>query len=240
MRNRGFNAAHHGLSAQPVFGGPVYFLRNLVYHVPLGGAVKYGGAHPAGVLAYHNTFVAENSNAVGASNVHYRNNLFLGSDDPRKPILRSLTYTQYSTLDYNGYRPNRNDQPQYWWAAPNEGVVRDYELGGGALRGFLSLSQLREAAGQETHGIEVDYDVFRNVKPPDPARPHAVYRPDGVDFRLREGSPAVDAGVRLPNVNDDFTGAAPDLGALETGRPAPIYGPRTQAAQVAPRAAARR
>jgi hypothetical protein len=36
----------------------------------------------------------------------------------------------------------------------------------------------------------------------------------------------VDAGIRLPTVNDDFAGAAPDLGALETGRPDPHYGPR--------------
>lgn len=28
------------------------------------------------------------------------------------------------------------------------------------------------------------------------------------------------------NVNDDATGAAPDLGALESGRPVPVYGPR--------------
>ncbi|HEY2930972.1 MAG TPA: hypothetical protein VGK99_04435 [Acidobacteriota bacterium] len=32
--------------------------------------------------------------------------------------------------------------------------------------------------------------------------------------------------MRLPNVNDDFTGQAPDLGALETGKPLPVYGPR--------------
>ena len=37
---------------------------------------------------------------------------------------------------------------------------------------------------------------------------------------------AVDAGVRLPNVNEDYTGKAPDLGAYEVGRPAPVYGPR--------------
>jgi len=29
-------------------------------------------------------------------------------------------------------------------------------------------------------------------------------------------------------VNDDLTGKAPDLGALEVGKPLPIYGPRTQ------------
>ena len=63
--NRGFSAAQHGLSAQPVFGGPAYFYRNIVYNVPMGGAVKNGGANPAGVLVYQNTFIAENSNVRG-------------------------------------------------------------------------------------------------------------------------------------------------------------------------------
>ena len=31
-------------------------------------------------------------------------------------------------------------------------------------------------------------------------------------------NPAIDAGVRLPGFNDDFAGAAPDIGAFETGR----------------------
>lgn len=37
----------------------------------------------------------------------------------------------------------------------------------------------------------------------------------GGDLRLASGSPAVDRGVRLPTVNDGYTGAAPDLGAFE-------------------------
>ena len=56
--------------------------------------------------------------------------------------------------------------------------------------------------------------------------PRTLYKPADFDFQLRPGSSAVDAGVRLPGVNDDFTGRAPDLGALEVGRPAPHYGPR--------------
>jgi len=43
---------------------------------------------------------------------------------------------------------------------------------------------------------------------------------------LKTNAKAVDAGVRLPTVNDHFTGKAPDLGALEIGHPVPIYGPR--------------
>ena len=34
------------------------------------------------------------------------------------------------------------------------------------------------------------------------------------------------AGVRLPNINDDHAGAAPDLSALEYDEERPHYGPR--------------
>ena len=43
--------------------------------------------------------------------------------------------------------------------------------------------------------------------------------PAGGDLGLAAGSPFVDAGVPVPNVSDrpgvDYTGAAPDLGAVE-------------------------
>jgi len=35
------------------------------------------------------------------------------------------------------------------------------------------------------------------------------------DFRLLSGSPCTDAGVPVPGINDDFAGAAPDIGAFE-------------------------
>ena len=65
-----------------------------------------------------------------------------------------------------------------------------------------------------------------NVAPPDPNDPRILYKPADFDFTLRPGSTAVDAGVHLPNVNDGFTGRAPDLGAYEIGQPVPHYGPR--------------
>jgi hypothetical protein len=228
-RNRGFNAAQHGLSAQPVFGGPAYFYRNIVYSVPMGGAIKNGGANPAGVLVYHNTFIAENSNTRGNSNMHYRNNLIFGTNHPDKPVLGKLTYTSYTSLDYNGYRlnpPNLNDKPQFVWKAPAAGTLRDYNLTTADSLNFRTLAEFQRATGQEAHGVLVDYDIFKNVRPPDPSRPHAVYEIGDLDFSLRPGSAAVDAGCRLPNLNDNFGGKAPDLGALEVGLAAPVYGPR--------------
>ena len=46
------------------------------------------------------------------------------------------------------------------------------------------------------------------------------------DPRLAPTSRAVDRGVVLPNFNDGFRGAAPDLGCCELGAPLPHFGPR--------------
>jgi hypothetical protein len=43
-------------------------------------------------------------------------------------------------------------------------------------------------------------------------------------YQLAPNSPGYDRGVRLPNFNDDFTGAAPDMGAHEAGKPAMKFG----------------
>jgi len=58
-----------------------------------------------------------------------------------------------------------------------------------------------------------------------PADPPHLYHPEDFDFGLKSGSGAIDRGVALPNITDGFTGRAPDLGALEYGKPQPHYGP---------------
>ncbi len=55
-----------------------------------------------------------------------------------------------------------------------------------------------------------------------------LYKASDLDFRLEPGSAAVDRGVVLPTITDGFVGQAPDLGALEVGQPAVVYGPRPQ------------
>src|SRR5262249_28445214 len=44
------------------------------------------------------------------------------------------------------------------------------------------------------------------------------------DPMVQAANPAIDRGVRLPGFNDDFTGAAPDIGAFETGLPPLRFG----------------
>jgi hypothetical protein len=224
VRNRCFNHGHRALSAQPAFGGPVYFVRNLVYHAPEGGALKTSST-PAGLVVYHNTFVAPVRWMLGPiSNVHFRNNLILGrSESPE--IFTVDTFTNYSTSDYNGFRPNEGAEFSFQWISPPAAVRADYS-GARETRNFRTLAEFSAATGHDRRSILVDYDVFQKVSAPDPADPRKLYKPADFDFRLRPGSRAVDAGVRLFNINDDLTGRAPDLGAYEIDQPAPHYGPR--------------
>lgn len=224
MNNRGINAAHGGYSSQPVFGGPVYFIGNILYHVPSGVAFKFS-AKPAGLFVYHNTIIGEQTIRDPSSNMHYRNNLFLGRDTPDRGIMAWANATDTYSTDYNGYRPNKGVKEQYAWLGPKPRQTL-YEPQDSDWKLFSSLADFRSATKQEQHGMEVDFDIFESLVPPDPTKRHAVYHAMDLNFRLKPDSKPIDAGVRIPTVNDDFVGKAPDLGALEVGKPEPQYGPR--------------
>ena len=91
---------------------------------------------------------------------------------------------------------------------------------------FSTISDFARATGNDRNSIVIDYDDFQNVPLPDESRPHEVLSLEGLDFRLMRRSRAVDAGDVLPNINDHYSGNAPDLGALESGQRPPVYGPR--------------
>lgn len=224
FNNRGVNAAQGGYSAQPVFGGPVYFFRNLLYHVPSGVAFKFS-AKPAGLFVWHNTIIGEHLLGDPSANMHFRNNLFLGRDTPSRGILTLASSTFHNTTDYNGYRPNRGILEQYRYFKPKSGA-NVYEPKREEWQIFSTLNEFRAATGQETHSMEVDFDIFEKLSPPDHTKRYAVYHAMDLNFTLKPNSKAVDAGVVIPAVNEEFAGRAPDLGALEAGQPAPHYGPR--------------
>jgi hypothetical protein len=245
FRNRCFNNGNRALSVQPMFGGPVYFIRNVVYDAPEGGAVKFT-ASSAGLVVYHNTFLAPvKPMLLAASNVHYRNNLILGKSETLETFSVE-TNTNYSSSDYNGFRPNEGAEFSFEWSSPPFSVRANFPGEAGSAttpsplstqqqtqleasarerRRYKTLKEFSAATGQDSHSIVVDYDVFQKASPPGPD-PTKLYRPSDFDFQLRAGSVPVDAGIRLFGVNDDYAGQAPDLGAYEFGRPVPNYGPR--------------
>lgn len=222
LRNRCFNQAHRALSTQPALGGPVYFIRNIVYNAQEGGALKLT-AHSAGVLIYNNTFIAEVRDMWPASNIHYRNNLVLGNG-AWPTIFSSDEFTAYSSSDYNGFRPHpRSDRSFAITFVPD--MLRSYGVEDRLTREFSSLAEYSRVTGRDENSVIVDFDDFVHVTPPDAADPTRIYDPQAFDFGLTATSRAVDAGVHLPNVTDGSVGKAPDLGALERGQSI-HFGPR--------------
>ncbi len=222
FENRGFNAYHAALSAQPMFGGPVYFIRNICYNVP-GTALKYT-VRPAGILTYQNTFIAEAA-ITNFSNGHFRNNLFIGPDDAR-PSLSAITFTTYSSFDYNGYRKKNNDRINFRIKMPTHDSINHADEKEIFWSESRSLKEFSLKTGFESHGIELSELPFEQLILPNPNRKGHIYPIVGNDFRLKAKSLAIDAGCILPNVNDGYTGKNPDLGAIEYGSVELKYGPR--------------
>ena len=111
MRNVLINSASHPMSTQPSVGGPIYWIRNIVYHAP-GGSTRMTAGSP-GVLFYHNTVTTETT-AGSSANAHWRNNLMLGQG-VAPAIFNVNTITSYSSSDYNGFRPNPGAATAFQW-----------------------------------------------------------------------------------------------------------------------------
>jgi hypothetical protein len=222
--NRCFNASSWGYATQPIFGGPAYIFRNIMYNGPGTGALKLLD-NPSGVLVYQNTFIGPAGSLGPLSNVHFRNNLFVADGWPQ-PLFNVRTFTNYSSSDFNGFGLNPEAKNGFGWNSPAFEVRADYDSRLVA-RPFATLADYQKATGQDRNSVTVSLADFVKVTPVNPADPRILYVPEAMDFRLRPGSRAVDAGTPLAGINDGFAGRAPDLGAIELGSPAPHYGPRT-------------
>jgi hypothetical protein len=243
MRNMIVNSASHPFCNQPAIGGPVYWIRNIAYHLPGGSTRLTNGS--AGVLFYNNTILTETS-AGSSANVHWRNNLMLG-ENSNPAIFSVSTNTNYSSSDYNGFRPNPGAAYSFQWNSPPSNIQADYSglllagarrgAGGGGppanptlqVRRFATLAEYKQGTSQDQHSVAVDYDIFVNVPKldgKDIKTVQKVYKAEDFDFGIKPGSAGMDRGVALPNVTDGFAGKAPDLGALEIGQAPPRYGPR--------------
>lgn len=218
--NRITNACNNVFSFQPMNRGPWYFMRNQVV-MTRGIIWKFVTVNDRFVVL-HNTFVFPQLASQYAQCLLLsvsRNNLYIaygnespvlrGQYHPRKPGQpgRGFTPDWMTDVDYDGFDWGRMSEPFRW-----DG------------KAYADLNRFAAAVAIEKHGVRVrKEEIFENWATPVPGE-----APTLVHLTLKEGCNAVDAGALLPNVNDDFAGRAPDLGALERGKPLPHYGPRSQ------------
>lgn len=226
-RNFGFYDNHVtncaiALSLDPVWGGPLYYFRNIVINTTR-GPFKLNSTN-SGFMIYNNTIVR----TVGLTNWAwvqfnngslrgwaYRNNVLVFAGDTGNLLAIESEGNDPVDFSNNGWF----DDGSVWWTNS-----------GGS---YGSLSETRDGLpptaplfGDSTQRHEADI-----ILDPEPFVDPIPLGPDHltevtVQFvpTLQEGTNAQGAGVAIPNVTDGFQGDAPDIGAIIAGRTPPTWG----------------
>jgi hypothetical protein len=179
--------------------------------------IIYGGyklrRYSQGDVVLHNTIIKVGSGMGGNDSLDYawfRNNVAIGG--PTGGV---------NWGDYGSGKPCAADiyKPKIHCSFDYD-AVGVYKVEYTANIGKLPFSEV------EKHGIEgITLDeTFTNILFPDPPLPEKKEQ----DLRPRAGSKIIDAALLLPNINDNFSGKAPDMGAYELGQQLPHYGPRPE------------
>ena len=209
-RNRVLNS-RMGVSVQPMQGGPAYIFRNEFFNLE-SNPIKMNN-QPTGYFVIHNSG-AKHGNGQGDGSVWrnavFRNNLFLGT-----------RYAfEFTTAPDEGFR---DFDYNVWGTTHAAGSASDPDFKWNNVR-YSRLPNL-QAIGVEVHGLTAAFSHLINAALP--AAWNVDVTPGSRDLRLLPGTPEINAGVVLPNLDDRFVSdGQPDMGAFEFGQPAPIYGPR--------------
>jgi hypothetical protein len=204
-----FHDALMGISLAPVYDGPVYAVRNLVYRTGAGNndytgsAFKFnsGYATSGPMYLFHNTSDAAvatpRSSGLDIKSpgtwelIYARNNIWSGTDY----ALSNANPGQPLDLDHDDLYTTRVGELAWWSGLPD--------------RHLNTLAELQIATGQELHGLNV--------------APGFAGAASG-DYRLAADSGLIDAGLIIPGINDEYEGAAPDIGAFEFVPGLALYG----------------
>lgn len=197
--NNTFHDVLVGISFAPIYEGPIYALRNVIYRTGVGNN-DYGGlpfkfnvsdeGQSGPMYLFHNTADAALPNNNGFviyepgtwQAIIARNNIWAGTNY----ALYNANPTEPLDLDYDDLYTTLPGELAYWDGLPD--------------RHLNTLAELRAQTGQELHGFNVL-----------PGFANAV----SADYTLAPTSTLIDKGVYLPGIDNDYVGAAPDIGAFE-------------------------
>ncbi len=198
-----------GISMQPVYGGPVYVFRNVMYNVAAEPFKLHNS--PTGCLIFHNTSVKYGTptqlwTTEPVRHTLSRNNLYVGT--PARYCMDFTAPMKNCDYDYDGFA-----------GGPFQILLR-----WNGLR-YGTLDEVKQRAPVLKHAMLLDARTLfaSSIMPPSDAMRSQNTM---VDLRLSSRSKAIDAGQTLSGWNDGFRGPRPDLGAYEFGDSMPHYGPR--------------
>ena len=187
-----------GISLAPVYTGPVYAIRNLVYNTGagnndyLGSPFKFNSGYEQSgpMYLFHNTADAALPGNSGLdikspgswTSLTARNNIWAGTEY----ALSNANPDQPLDLDYDDLYTTMVSELAWWDGLPD--------------RHLNTLTELQSATGQEMHGFNL--------------LPGFVDLAVG-DYTLAPASGLIDAGLLIAGINNDYAGEAPDVGAFE-------------------------
>jgi len=193
-----FHDVLSGISLAPVYTGPVYAIRNLIYRIGVGNnsypglSFKFNSGYDQSgpMYLFHNTADAALPGSSGIDikypgtwkTIYARNNIWSGTD--------------FALSNANPSQPLNFDDDDLYTTLAGELVWWD----GLSDRHLRTLAAFQAATNQEMNGL--------NVAP-------GFASAAGGDYTLDSTSDLIDAGIVIPGINDGYVGAAPDVGAFE-------------------------
>ncbi len=203
--NNRVSDVHMAFAVAPAAPGPVYLLRNVAWRFgntrtsQLDGftasALKINSGYPTPIgplFLYHNTFLTDAPGTDALALLNPGNSTFIRA---RNNVFAGTHYALYKV------------NPMVWDGNGNDLYTTDstrlvYWVGAH----YDTLAAYQAALGQEAQGLS--------------ALPLLV-SPTSGNFSPLPSSPLVDAAIPLPGINDLYSGAAPDVGAVEWTGPPP-------------------
>ncbi|WP_199610384.1 Ig-like domain-containing protein [Flocculibacter collagenilyticus] len=224
-------AAHHNmiansanaLSFQPVWGGPAYAFKNIILNPARGPfKIKPEQDGPSGMYIVNNTVVKWFSNIERGGGYAWKNasgdikllnlnnNLFV-SDETRTDYIL-LNSSTHSLVDFDNNA----------WSADGK---FSFKLKTGSVFA-KSFQEWKDNTPLGNNDIKVNAEtVFKNYQPNIKTGTFNEYRdPLATPLQISENSNLVDKGKRVPQIAFNYSGASPDIGALELNESMPEYG----------------
>jgi fibronectin type 3 domain-containing protein len=219
--NRLYNCLMHNFSYQPQYCGPHYIVRNQVITSKKASAIfkfriqdQFLFANNSIIMRGRTQYQAQaflrsySRNNLWIFPPNYKHSLWEASNPSAKTIQIgneskdsiNMKPDWRTNVDYDGFDWNDTKYPFLWYG-----------------KKIATLPELAKHVGIEKNAKKVSRDELYGKN---------LALNERTVLALRAGSGAIDAGVAIPNIVEDFNGRAPDLGAYEFGAPLPIYGPR--------------
>jgi len=186
--------AINGISVAPASPGPFFFLRNVVYDFDE-SCVKFNTG-VSGLIRnhyfYHNTFRRIDANTGG-----YVQNLWDGVASQDIVYRNNIFQGDYRLCNIQPARTHDPDFDYNLWYTPYTVNIFKWESHGNGM--FANYWQA--VLGEDPNGRWGDPLMSPSLRLAD------------------TNSPAMDAGLVIPGINDNHAGDGPDLGAYEAGVP---------------------